>query len=182
MMNIFMLTYKEQVSGITLEFGLAPRSLAWVLLPKLLLALIMGLLTGTGLLLVVFLWTGSWPGGYLWAVYLLAGLVILFWAPLTMLFALRSRFFTGAVTVILTGLTTFFIGGGLGLVRYNEKFVPWFSWLFPNTYAIDPLRDLVLFHAWPVDWWLTLLRLGGFAALSLTVCFWLAARGLRQVG
>ncbi|MBN1148505.1 MAG: ABC transporter permease [Anaerolineales bacterium] len=182
MMNIFMLTYKEQLAGITLEFGLAPRSLAWVLAPKLLLALVMGLLTGTGLLLVVYLWTGAWPGGYLWAVYLLASLVILFWSPLTMLLALRSRYFTGAVAVILTGITAFLIGGGLGLVRYNEKFVPWFSWLFPNTHAIDPLRDLVLFHAWPVDWRLTLLKLAGFAALSLVVCLGMAARRLRRVG
>jgi hypothetical protein len=182
MMNIFMLTYKEQVSGITLEFGLAPRSLAWVLVPKLLLALVMGLLTGTGLLLIVYLWTSAWPGGYLWAVYLLASLVILFWTPLTLLLALRSRYFTGAVAVILTGITAFLLGGGLGLVRGNEKFMPWFSWLFPNTYAIDLLRDLMLFHTWPVDWWPTLLKLVGFAALSLVVCLEMASRKLRQTG
>lgn len=182
MMNIFMLTYKEHVAGVTLEFGLTPRSLAWVLLPKLMLALVMGLLTGTGLMVIVFLWLGVWPAGYLWAAWLLAGLVILFWAPPTLLFAFRSHHFAGAVGVILTGIAVFFIGGGLGLVRYNQKYVPWFSWLFPNTHAIDPLRDLVLFHAWPVDWWQTVLKLIGFAALSMGVCLGMAARRLRQIG
>jgi hypothetical protein len=181
MMNIFMLTHKENLSGVTLEFGLAPRSLGWVLIPKLTLSLVMGLLTGTGLLLLVYLWTGAWPGWRLWAVWTIAGLVILFWAPLTMLLAFRARQFAGAVAVILTGLTAFFIGGGLGLVRYNERYVPWFSWLFPNTYAIDPLRDIVLFHSWPIDWWQTFAKLVGFAGLSLIVCFTLTARRLRSL-
>ena len=74
MVNMFMLTHKEQVARVTLEFGLAPRPLAWVLLPKTLLALLMGLLTGTA-----FCWafcpcgwasgraaswgpSGCWPG------------------------------------------------------------------------------------------------------------------------
>jgi hypothetical protein len=182
MMNIFMLTHKENLSGVTLEFGLAPRSLGWVLAPKLILSLVMGLLTGTAFLLVVFLWTGAWPGWRLWAFWILAGLVILFWSPLTMLLAFRARYFAGAIAVILTGLTAFFIGGGLGLIRGNERYVPWFSWLFPNTYAVDPLRDLALFHSWPVDWWPVLAKLAGFAALSLAVCLTLAVRRLRNVG
>jgi len=186
MMNSFVLTYKEQVAGITVEFGLAPRSLAWVLLPKVLLALLMGLLTGTVFLAVLRLWLGVWPGGHLWAVWLLAGLVILFWVPLNLLFGLRlgqvsNRYFAGAIATILTGLTVFFIGGGLGLVRYNRESVPWFSWLFPNTHAVDPLRDLILFGVWPVDWIPTLLKLLGFAALSLLLCLGLAARRLRRL-
>jgi ABC-type multidrug transport system permease subunit len=60
--------------------------------------------------------------------------------------------------------------------------VPWFSWLFPNTHAVDPMRDLVLFNTWPADWTLTLLVLSGFAAVSLLVGFSLAARQLRRVG
>jgi ABC-type multidrug transport system permease subunit len=170
------------LAHITLEFGLTPRSLAWVLLPKTLLALAMGLLTGTLLLGVLYLWLGVWPGGHLWAVWLLAGLVILFWVPVTLLFGLRARYFAGVIATILIGLTVFFIGGGLSMVRYNRENVPWFSWLFPNTYAVDPIRDLVLFHTWPVDWTSTLLILVGFATLSLTVGFGLAARQLRRLG
>jgi ABC-type multidrug transport system permease subunit len=142
----------------------------------------MGLLTGTLLLGVLYLWLGVWPGGHLWAVWLLAGLVILFWVPVTLLFGLRARYFAGVIATILIGLTVFFIGGGLSMVRYNRENVPWFSWLFPNTYAVDPIRDLVLFHTWPVDWTSTLLILVGFATLSLTVGFGLAARQLRRLG
>jgi hypothetical protein len=186
MMNVFVLTHKEQVGGLALEFGLAPCSLAWILLPKTLLALVMGLLTGTVFLGLLYLWLGAWPGWYLGAVWLLAGLVILFWVPITLYFGLRARrfsnYFAGAIATILTGLTVFFIGGGLSLVRYNRQNVPWFSWLFPNTHAVDPLRDLILFHTWPADWTPTLLKLIAFATLSLVVGLGLSTRRLRRLG
>jgi ABC-type multidrug transport system permease subunit len=130
---------------------------------------------------ILYLWLGIWPGHFLWAVWLLAALVILFWIPFTLLFGLHARYFAGAIATILTGLTVFFTGGGLGLVRYNWESVPGFSRLFPNTYAVDPLRDLILFHAWPVDWTPTLLKLIGFATLSLAVGLGLAARQLRRL-
>jgi len=182
MMNIFMLTHKEQVARITLEFGLAPRSLAWPLLPKTLLALVMGLLTGTVFLGVIYLWLGVWPAGYLWAVWLLAGLVSLFWIALTLLLGLRARqYMAGAIALILTALTLFFIGGGLGVVRGNEDNVLFVAWLAPNTYAVDPLRDLILFNAWPADWTATLLTLAGFAIAALVIGLSLAARQLRRL-
>jgi ABC-type multidrug transport system permease subunit len=182
MMNIFMLTHKEHLTGVTLEFGLAPRSLLWVLLPKVLLALVMGLLTGTVLLGILYAWLGVWPGRFLGAVWLLAGLVILFWVPLNLLFGMRAQHFAGAIATILTGLTVFFVGGGLSMVRTNRENVLWFSWLFPNTHAVDPLRDLILFHSWPVDWTPTLLILTGFATLSLVLGLVLASRQLRRLG
>jgi ABC-2 type transport system permease protein len=186
MINVFMLTHKEQVAGVTTEFGLAPRSLAWVLAPKVLLALIMGLLTGTVVLGFLWIWLGVWPGRFLWAVWLLAGLVILFWVPWTLLFGLSGRrsssHFAGAIATILTGLTVFFVGGGLALVRTNREHVLWFSWLFPNTHAIDPLRDLILFRAWPVDWTQTLFVLFAFSGLSLIAGLGLATRKLRRLG
>jgi hypothetical protein len=182
MINIFMLTYKERVARVTLEFGLAPRALTWVLLPKTLLALLMGLVTGTLLLGVLWLWLGAWPGRFLGAVWLLAGLVILFWVPFALLVGMRARFFAGMIAMILTGLTVFFVGGGLGLVRSNWEAVPWFSRLFPNVYAVDPLRDLILFHSWPEDWGSALLRLVGFALLSLAVGWGLTGRQMRRLG
>jgi hypothetical protein len=51
-----------------------------------------------------------------------------------------------------------------------------------KNHPVDPLRDLILFHAWPVDWWITLFKLTGFAAASLAVGFWLAARQIRRIG
>ena len=50
--NMFILTYKAQTGRVTLEWGLSPRSLAWVLLPKTALALVFGLVTGTLFLIV----------------------------------------------------------------------------------------------------------------------------------
>jgi hypothetical protein len=186
MINMFMLTHKEQVAGVTTEFGLAPRCLAWILVPKVLLALIMGLLTGTVVLGLLWMWLDIWPGRYLWAVWLLAGLVILFWVPWTLLLGLTSRrssgHFSGAIATILTGLTAFFVGGGLALVRANREHVPWFSWFFPNTHAVDPLRDMILFGAWPVDWTQTLLLLLAFSSIGLVFGLGLATRRLRRLG
>jgi len=183
MMNVFMLTHKEQLTRVTLEFGLAPRSLLWILVPKTALALLMGLLTGTALMGIVYVWLGVWPGKYIFAVWLLAGLVALFWIPLVLLAALREvHFFAGAVVTILTGLTIFFTGGGLALVRPFKEKVSWFSWLFPNIYAVDPLRDLILFNEWPVDWHTTLVIVSAFAAGSLAAGWGLAARKIRRLG
>ena len=186
MVNVFMLTHKEQVSGLVLEFGLAPRSLLWVLVPKTVLALVMGLASGTVFLLILYLWLGAWPGNLLWAVWLLASLVLLFWIPLTLLLGLGAgrmsdSHFAGVIATILMGMIVFFVAGGLSMVRTNRANVPWFSWLFPNIYAVDPLRDMVLFHAWPADWTGTLLTLAGFALLSLMVGLSLATRRLRRL-
>ena len=183
MFNIFMLTYKEQVARITLESGLAPRSLAWVLLPKVLLALVMGLVTGTALLGVLYLWVGVWPGRYLWAVWLLAGLMALFWIAVALVLGLRVRhYMAGAITAVLGGVIVFFISGGMAPVRYYPDRVLWFAWLFPNTYAVDPVRDLVLFQTWPADWTATLLRLAGFAAVGLAAALGFASHWLRRLG
>lgn len=182
MMNIFMLTYKEQVAQITLEFGLAPRSLAWVLLPKTLLALLMGLFTGTGLLGILYFWLGIWPGRFLPAAWLLSGLVALFWLGLALLAGLRAHYMAGAVSVVLTGLIVFFTGGGLAMVRHHEDKVPWFSWLFPNTYVVDPLRDLALFHTWPADWTRALLVAAGFALASQATAWIVTGRRMRRAG
>lgn len=183
MMNIMVLTYKEQLSKVTLEFGLSPRSLGWVFFPKIFLALVMSLLTGTIFLGILYLLVGAWPGSFIGAAWILIIPVALFWIAIMLLFGLRARHFMGAaIGVILSGMIVLFIGGGLAMVRNNIAGVPWFSWLFPNTYAIDPLRDLILFHSWPVDWNVTLFKLSGFALLSLVFGVYLAAKQLRKVG
>ena len=101
------------------------------------------------------------------------------WRVVTLAFGLRAQYFAGAIAVMLTAITVFFTSGGLALVRANEDKVPWFSWLFPNIYAIDPLRDLILFNHWPVDWTRTLLVLTAFAALGLLIGWGSAARQMR---
>jgi len=183
MFNIFLLTYKEHLTRITLEYGLAPRSLVWVLLPKILLALLMALLTGTALLFVVYLWVGAWPGRFLWAVWLLFGLVAIFWASLGLVIGMRIRhYMAGAIGGVLGGVIVFFIGGGLASVHQSWHKVLWVARLFPNTYAVDPVRDLVLFGAWPADWVPVLLTLIGLAFVSLVGSLVLTARQLRRLG
>ena len=183
MINIMMLTYKEQTSRITLEFGLAPRSLGWIFLPKLLLALLMSLITGTVFLGIFYLFSGSFPGGYLPAIWLLAGLVSLFWIAAVLVVGLRARHYMSAmIGVILTSMVVFFICGGLSMIRNNASNIIWFAWLFPNAYAVDPLRDLILFHSWPVDWASTLVKLAGFAVAGLAISLPLAARQMRRSG
>jgi ABC-2 type transport system permease protein len=181
--NIYALTYKEHLCNLTLEFGMAPRSLAWVLLPKTVLALIFGLVSGTAFLVVIYFWLGFWPGSFIWAVWLLAGLTAAFWIGLAVVFGLISRsYMAGAIAVVLTAIIVFFIGGGLGLVRYNWGEVPWYSWMFPNTHSIDPIRDLVLFNSWPEDWNITLIKLISFAAIALIFGMTITVRKLRRLG
>jgi ABC-2 type transport system permease protein len=183
MFNIFLLTYKEHLAKITLEYGMAPRSLAWVLFPKILLALLMALLTGTALLFVVYLWVGAWPGRFLWAVWLLSGLVAIFWASLGLVLGMRIRhYMAGAITGVFGGVIVFFIGGGLAMVRNSWGKVTWLAWFFPNTYAVDPVRDMALFQAWPTDWTPTLLTLMGLALASLIGGMVLTTRQLRRLG
>ena len=181
--NMFILTYKAQVGKITLEFGLSPRSLGWVLVPKTVLALLFGLATGTIFLIVIRLWLGFWPGEDLWAVWLLAGLVAIFWIQVALVMGLVARnYMAGAIGSVLGAMIIFFIGGGLSMVRAHKDAVTWIAWLFPNTYAIDPIRDLVLFNTWPVDFWQILFTLLVFAIAALLVGSIFSARKLRRLG
>ena len=180
--NMFILTFKAQISKITLEFGLAPRSLGWVLLPKTVLAVLSGLVTGTVFLIVIRLWLGFWPGETLWAVWLLAGLVALFWIQVALALGLLARnYMAGATGSILGALIIFFIGGGLSMVRAHKDAVTWVARLFPNTYAIDPIRDLVLFDTWPVDFWPVMLKLILFAGVALLIGNGFAVHKLRRL-
>jgi len=166
--NMFILTYKAQMGGITLEMGLSPRSLAWVLVPKSVLATLFGLITGTFFLLIIQLWLGFWPGGYIAAVWLLAGLVGLFWIQAALVFGLIAKnYMAGAIGSVLGAMIIFFIGGGLSMVRAHQDAVTWIAWLFPNTYAVDPIRDLVLFNTWPVDFMAVLIKLVCFAVFAV---------------
>lgn len=181
--NVYALTYKEQITGLTLEFGLTPRSLLWILLPKTLLALAAGIVTGTAFLGILYLWLGVWPGSYLWAVWLLFGLVALFWIALALAVGLRARnYMAGAIGAVLGALIVFFVSGGLNLWRWNAHNVNWFSWLFPYIYAVDPLRDMILFNAWPVDWNSALAITVAFATGAVTASWSFATWKLRRMG
>jgi ABC-type multidrug transport system permease subunit len=181
--NMFILTYKAQIGKITLEFGLSPYSLGWVLIPKTVLAIIFGLASGTIFLIVIRLWLGFWPYGDLWVVWLLAGLVALFWTQIALALGLIARnYMAGAVGAVLGAMIIFFIGGGLSMVRAHKDAVTWIAWLFPNTYAIDPIRDLVLFNIWPVDFWRVLFTLLVFAGAAILMGSIFSVRKLRRLG
>lgn len=181
--NMFVLTFKAQTGKITLEYGLSPRSLGWILFPKTVLALLFGLVTGTLFLVIIRIWLGYWPGGYLWAFYLLAGLVAIFWIQVALAAGLLARsYMSGAVGSVLTAMIVFFIGGGLSMVRANQDGIPDFAWLFPNVYAVDPIRDLVLFNTWPVDFWPVLVKLLIFACVAILLGSAFTVRKLRRLG
>lgn len=183
MFNIFLLTYKEQVAHITLELGLAPFSLLWALIPKVLLALVMGLVTGAGLLLVIYLWVGVWAGGYVWTACLLAALVAPLWIALALLLGLRAKnFMTGAVAAILSGVIVFFAAGGLSSPEYYPPLLKAIAAVFPNTYAVDPLRDLILFQTWPADYLSAVGIVTLFATAGLSLGLALTCRQLRRIG
>ena len=179
--NIYALTYKEQLSGLLTEFSLAPRSVLWVLLPKTTLALAMGILTGTAFLVAMAIWLGVWPGRFLWAVWLIFGLVALFWIGIALQAGLHVRnYMAGAIASVLGALIVFFIGGGLSMVRVNRAKVLFIAWLFPNTHVVDPLRDMILFQEWPADGNKMLLIATAFAVIILTFSWLLAAHAIRH--
>jgi ABC-2 type transport system permease protein len=180
--NMFILTYKSQISKVTLEIGLTPRSLAWVLIPKTILALLAGLVTGTFFLILIRFWLGFWPGGDLFVVWLIAGLVALFWIQLALALGLITQnYMVGAISSVLGTMIIFFIGGGLSMVRGNEEHITWVARLFPNTYAIDPIRDLVLFNTWPVDFWPVMLKLIAFVLFAVILGSSFSVRKLRRL-
>lgn len=182
MVNIFALTHRERQQGITLELALSPRSLLVVFVAKALFSLSLSLATGLVLLTVVGLWLGFWPSlAHLGAVLLLMALVALFWTALAMLVAFRSReFFPGMVSLMLTGIVVFFFGGGLALVRPNLAGMIPVIRLFPNPWVVDPVRDLVLFGIWPVDFAAVVTVAGLLAGLVTAGSWWMAARGIRR--
>jgi ABC-type multidrug transport system permease subunit len=181
--NMFALTFKEKSNHIILEFGLAPRSLAWVFLPKTVLALIMSLASSTIFIIIIGITMHYWPGQYVWAVWLLAGLTSLFWIGIALLVGLWAKnYMGGALLAVLGTMIIFFIGGGLEMVRFNIDNVLWLAWLFPNTHAVDPMRDMILFHSWPVDWTAVLLKLSLFATFGLMIGMAVATRKIRRLG
>jgi ABC-type multidrug transport system permease subunit len=182
MFNIFMLTYKERISKVALEFGMSPRPLPLMLLPKMVLALCIALLIGTILMGILYFWLGICPGAYIGAVYLICCLVALFWISLMLVIGLRARHhMAGAIGMVMTGVIVFFTCGALSMVRYLSKAVLWFAQIFPNTHAIDPLRELILFHQWPSNWTATLVILSVFAVVGVTFGLIQSRRQLRRV-
>lgn len=168
--NMFVLTYKAKLNRVVLEWGLSPRRLALVLAPKIVLAIIFGLASGSLFLLVIRFWLGYSPGSNIWAVWLVAGLVALFWIQIALALGLVSHnYMAGAIGSVLGAMILFFIGGGLSMVRAHKDAVIWLAWLFPNTYAVDPIRDLVLFQAWPADFSKTVIILTAFAIAAILI-------------
>jgi ABC-type polysaccharide/polyol phosphate export permease len=181
MINIFSLTQQEQVAGITTDIGLAPRSLNLFLLSKLVFSLMMALISATIVLVILYFWIGVSAGVYMWGVWLLAGLVALFWAGLALILSfMAGQALGGGIVIVAAGLIIFFIAGGMAPVQYLPGNIWWLIQFFPNTYAVDPIRELVLFNTIPTNWIQTVVTLVLFAAVSLGVGFFVAQRQLRK--
>lgn len=182
MFNIFLLTYKEKIHHISREFGMAPRSILGMMAPKILLALLLGLASGGLVAGFVWAWTGVWPHTLIWLSVLIMVLVSLFWIGIAMIVGFQSRdFMAGAIGTVIAGVIVFFLAGGLTPVRFMKGSMLGLARLFPNTYAIDPLRDIMLFNAMPEDLGSVLGVLVGFAASGLLVGLFVVRRNLRRL-
>lgn len=141
----------------------------------------MALVSTTLVLLAFSVWTGIGVSSHILAFWLLAELVALFWAGLAFILSfLSGRALGSSIIVVAIGLIVFFIAGGTSSVRYSSGNLWWLIRFFPNTYAVDPIRDLVLFNTIPANWTQTLLTLVLFAAVSLGAGFFFAIRQLRR--
>jgi ABC-type multidrug transport system permease subunit len=67
------------------------------------------------------------------------------------------------------------------MVRAHQDAVTWIAWLFPNTYAVDPIRDLVLFNTWPMDFGPVVLKLVGFAVIAIAAGSFFSVLKLRRI-
>jgi len=183
MFNILLLNHRQLSSKITLELSLAPKSSIYALAAKTVLALFMGLFLGTIILIVLYFWLGCWPGKNIWAVWLICGLVSLFWINISMYASfLFKKYITGGITTVLGGILIFFLCGGFKSVRDQVADIPFFAWIFPNTYAVDPLRDIILTGKLSNDLPLTIGILVLFASASLGIGFFATIRRLRILG
>jgi ABC-type multidrug transport system permease subunit len=181
MMNMFMLTHKEKVCGILQEVSTAPYSLLPFLLAKAILSVILSLLTGTAFMFVVYLWIGAWPVGQFLLTWVYLGLGAMFWIFISLVLGIKFKaYMAGAVTSILLSILMFFISGGLNIVRGNEKNMVFFARIFPNMYAVDPLRDLILQHSVPADVAATLTILLAFTVFAMICGISITARAIRR--
>ncbi|MBN1266120.1 MAG: ABC transporter permease [Anaerolineales bacterium] len=179
--NMYALTYKESRSGLMVEAALMTRSVLYLLIPKTILSILFSLATGTIMLGVLSLWLGVWPGGLLWLTLLLMAVVAVFWVSISLLVGLSIRdYMAGAIGVALSGILVFFIGGGLNFVRTNTEKVIKIAWLFPNTYLVDPMRDLILFKQIPADLFSILLIACSLSFGVLFLCWGLAGHIIRR--
>ena len=181
MMNMFMLTHKEKISGILAEVSRAPHSLLPFLLSKVVLAFIMAILTGTGFMFIVYLWLGFWPSGVLLLTWIYLGLSAIFWIFVALMLGITFKaYMAGAVTTMLSSILLFFITGGLNITRGFENEMVFLAWFFPNMYAVDQIRDLVLQQSVPVDLTQSILILTGFMIVSSIIGSGVTSRAIRR--
>jgi hypothetical protein len=181
MMNMFMLTHKEKISGILQEVSTAPHNLLPFLLAKATLAFMMSIITGTGFMFIVYLWIGFWPTGHLLLTWLYLGLGAIFWVFISLMFGITFKaYMAGAVTTILTGILLFFLSGGLNNVRGFESEAVLAARFFPNMYAVDQLRDLILLQTVPADLLHSLLILTGFLIISGVISLSVTSHAIRR--
>jgi len=104
------------------------------------------------------------------------GLVTLFRIVLEFLLGLRARHLIAqAGASMADGAIVFVIGGGMGSVRHYAEVVPRTAWLFPDTHANDPIRELVLLQAWPAGWRTTVPGLSGLVVVAVAGAMTVAA-------
>lgn len=167
MFNCFALLHKETQAGTLKEYQLAPASWAYFLLPKLVLATLVSWATASVTYGVTALWAGLDAGGLWGQVLVLVTLVTWCYVGLALVLGMVVRqVFVGGVVIVLTGIMSFFLSGGLAPVE-NATGVMDVVWrVFPNGHAMSAFREVLLFQQ-PGDLGPALAVLVPWAAISL---------------
>jgi len=189
--NCFALLLKENQAGTLKEYQLAPASWVYFLLPKLALATLVAWATVGVTYVVTALWAacpGGLPagrgldaGGLWWQALLLLTLVTWCYVGVAMVLGMVVRQqFVGGVVIVLTGIMSFFLSGGMAPVE-NATGVMGVVWrVFPNGYAMSAFRDVLLFQR-PGDLGPALVVLVPWAAISLGLAMLFVARRMRRL-
>ncbi|MBU0494672.1 MAG: ABC transporter permease [Chloroflexi bacterium] len=180
MFNCLTLLLKENQAGTLKEYQLAPVSWAYFLLPKLALATLVAWATAAVTYTVTTLWAGLDAGGLWGQVLVLITLVTWCYVGLAMVLGMMVRqLFVGGVVIVLSGVLSFFLSGGMAPVENATGLMDVVWRVFPNGYAMSALRDVLLFQR-PGDLGPALAVLVPWAAVSLGLATLLVARRMRH--
>jgi len=137
----------EYQTGTIQNLLLTPRSLRFLLLTKIVYALLGALLSGSLMLALLYGLTGLPVGGALGGFVLLALLAGVIYTQFGLIIALfLRRYMPAAATSMVFGVTTWFLSGSLGELKLYTPLIRALAAFFPITYMEEGLRGLMLYQ------------------------------------
>jgi ABC-type multidrug transport system permease subunit len=130
---------------------------------------------------ITVLWAGLDAGGMWGQVLVLIALVTWCYVGLAMVLGMVVRqLFVGGVVIMLTGVLSFFLSGGLAPVEKATGIMDVIWRFFPNGYAMAAFRDVLLFQQ-PDDMGPALAVLVPWAVVSLGLATLFVVRRMRRL-